>query len=124
MGLDHESLENWHLFCALFANFPERASQVLNLINVSEDEILLLALNDGGAILTEEVINTFVIRLEDSVFFKARLHMNYLQIGTKRGPIGRSADAFTENINLQLQSKKKDHPRCTRNYPSFQLFPV
>lgn len=93
---------------ALFKSFSKRAPQVLYPNIVRRAGIAYLELDDGGAVLSKKVIEISVFRSEDTVYFKARLCMHYLQYGLKQRRIERRADDVTKDERVATAVREED----------------
>lgn len=100
--------ETGSVLSTLLAGFPIQASQVLHISIVRRTEISFLDLDDGGAELYEKVTDTSVFRPEETVHFKVRLRIDYLQSVTMRKRIERRADAFTEDEQVANAVEQED----------------
>lgn len=93
---------------ALFESFPETVSQVLNPCIVPRAGIPLLELNNGCAILSEKVMDTSIFLPQDTVYFRAKICMDYPPSGIKRMHIKRIADEVTEDEQVATAVIEED----------------
>lgn len=101
----------------LLEDLPVRTSQCLQLKIVCLAEIPALALDDYGAVASGEVLYPSVFRLTKTIYFSARLRMDYQPFGNTR----RRVDAETlEAIEAKVARTVKNEDVLI---PSFKSAP-